>query len=363
MTDIAPNSVMPFEATPMRLHGPTALLAKGTALLALALATVLGIFAFVPDGNDYAQASVLKHARLANTLGRRIVLVGGSNLAFGVDSTILERATGCQVVNMGMNGYLGVKFMLEEIAPYLRPSDIVVTAFEHDNYHKSVRGTPADLLMIVKARPASFFRLDLSQRLEVIKAIPYVAQRKVFRLTNDSLRTVFLQVYDPQVLTELDLDNIESVSGFTKHGDLVSHLGIQWPYGIEDGADITRLPRDADVIPLLQRFTLEFQARGIHMLVSHTSVMKEYYARHQRTIDETYAIMRKSPPLVVLSPPAAYVYDEDLFFDTVYHLNARGRKLRSERLARDILQHFGSNAPCPSALFSAPLSSVDEAAT
>lgn len=327
------------------------LLGKGLALTAAVLLTILAVCLAVPDGNDYAEASVLKHRRLIEAPGRRIVLIGGSNLAFGVDSTIIERKTSCPVVNMGMNGYLGVRFMLKEAEPHLRANDIVIIALEYDSFFKSVDGTAADQLMIVKANPRAFGYLEPHQRWEVAQAIPYVAQQKVLRLireAKDNALTLLLG-REEQVRT-VDIENIESLAGFTEHGDLVSHLGVKWPYLLEDGVDMSRTPRDPQVIALLQEFTREMRARGIDVLISYTSVIRDYYARHEGSIEELQRSLEQSSPLVVPSPPSAFVFDEGLFFDTVYHLNAEGRKLRSERLAQDISSYFEGSALCgPSA--------------
>lgn len=333
-------------ASSAQVRGPSALIAKGLALVALASLTVFAVFLFVPEGNDYAEASILKHRRLSDTPGRRVVLVGGSNLAFGIDSTILERATACPVINMGMNGYLGVRYMLEEVQPHLRSSDIVVIALEYDSFYKSVEGTPTDQLMIIKANPSAYSYLDAKQRLAIIRAVPYVAQQKVLRILREAKDRALVRLLNRDPEDKIDINQIESLAGFTEHGDLISHLNVPWLTEREDGVDMTNTPRDGAIIELLQNFTRRMRSRGIDVLISHTSVIRDYYDRHERPIEDLYEALAHSPPLVVPSPPSAFVYDEHLFFDTVYHLNAEGRRLRSERLADDIKKHFNGATPC-----------------
>src|SRR5690554_8180171 len=71
------------------------------ALAVLVYLAALALVLLVPEQNDYALASNLKHDRLEALSGNRVVLVGGSNLAFGIDSKAIEAAVGCPVVNMG----------------------------------------------------------------------------------------------------------------------------------------------------------------------------------------------------------------------------------------------------------------------
>ena len=51
----------------------------------------------------YLAASVDKHHLLVHQPSPRIVFVGGSNLAFGLDSGAIERSLGYHPVNMGLN--------------------------------------------------------------------------------------------------------------------------------------------------------------------------------------------------------------------------------------------------------------------
>src|SRR5262249_39102967 len=78
--------------------------------------------------DGYLAATLDKEHRLATLPGRRVVLIGGSNLAFGMDSAVVERLTGRPVVNVGLYGNFGVAFMLDEARRGLRPGDATVIA-------------------------------------------------------------------------------------------------------------------------------------------------------------------------------------------------------------------------------------------
>lgn len=324
-----------------RKPGLSKLLLKGTAIAALIAGGVLAICVGVPDGNDYAKASVLKHDALSRDVPRKIVLVGGSNLAFGVDSTIIRKATGCPVVNMGMNGYFGAKFMLAEVKPNLRPGDVVVMAWEYDNYYKTIEGAPDDLLMVTKSNPNTLAYLDPGQIAGVIGRYPYVAQQKVLRLMTDA-RAVF----KPKQAKGLVIEDIETLAGFTKDGDLTSHLGVQWTEEREQGIDLVNTPPNRDIVPLMVNFATEVEKRGVAVMVSFTPVIQDYYAKQRREIDRVSAELAANPNLKVPRPASEFVFPSSQHFDTVYHLNAEGRAIRSRMLADDILAQFGDRARC-----------------
>lgn len=299
------------------------------ALMAL---VVLG----VPDGNDYALASNLKQDRLANLPGQRIVLVGGSNLAYGADSNQLEALIGCPAVNMGMNGYFGIRYMLTEAAAGLRPGDLAVLAFEWDNFFKSVEGASTDLSALSKANPRAFAYLTGEQRVRVLtEGMSYVARQKALRLFREGIRHLGgLFGMGRSEKASDSLSEIESLAGFNPEGDLTSHLGKPWPGEIEQGTVSDRL--DPGVVPLLARFIQDMEARGVSVMISYTPLMVSYYEQHKLELDQAYQAMRQSVPASVANVPSAYVYGSNMFFDTVYHLNAVGRSLRTRSLAQDI---------------------------
>jgi hypothetical protein len=339
----------PAAAPPGELNGLARLAIKLAIFTAAVLATVAAIVFLVPEKNDYSLGIELKHRRLAQFDTRKIVLVGGSNVSYGVDSKLIQQATGCPVVNMGMNGYFGVRYLLEEIKAHINPADIVVVSFEYDNLFKSVDGSPHSHLAIIKAYPPVFSYLSFEQKLQAIAAIPIVAQAKVMRLISEAItmakRPMTGKSY--QVEGPADLNVIESLKSFTPEGDIVGHLGVTWPFEREQAVVPKGATIDPEMIALMQAFAVEMQKRGVPVIVSYTPFLREAYEKLQGKLAQFDAMIKSSPPLIAPSPPSAFVYDQSLFFDTVYHLNERGRPLRTQKIVDDLLSTLGARARCP----------------
>ena len=71
----------------------------------------------------------VKLERLENAAGRRLIVIGGSGMAFAVDSELLEEEfPGFTAVNLGMYADLGTKFLLDLTEDKLRQGDIVILA-------------------------------------------------------------------------------------------------------------------------------------------------------------------------------------------------------------------------------------------
>jgi hypothetical protein len=343
-TSTTPSEPTDADVAPAGTAGQVARLAAKCLAVAVGVYAIVALVVFcVPEGNDYGLASRKKHEWLAQDVANKIVFVGGSNLAFGMNSEIIATATGRHVVNMGMNGYFGVRFMLEEVKPELRAGDLVVIAFEYDNYFKSVDGASADLLIVGKSRPKNFAFLSWSQRVGLLEAAPYVAQQKVTRMLRGAGHAVggALGIARDQ---RTDIDTVETLAGFNRYGDLRSHWEVDWQKEQEDGLDLSGTPMDAEVIPLLQSFTREMRARQVDVMMSYTPVMRRFYERHRARLEELHEKLSHAAPLQVPSPPSAFVYDDKYFFDTVYHLTREGAELRSRRVLSDIELMRGKSA-------------------
>lgn len=103
-------------------------LAAALALLALP-AVLLGWGFLLPAqyGDTFMGELKYKVRYLDEAPGPRIVLVGGSGVAFGVDSALMERELpGYTVVNFGMYAALGTTVMLDLSQELIRSGDIVI---------------------------------------------------------------------------------------------------------------------------------------------------------------------------------------------------------------------------------------------
>lgn len=319
--------------------GPKRFIAMIFLVLLGVAATMLAIVFLVPDGNDYARASVLKHDRLTSLSSPKIVLIGGSNLAYGIDSAVIEQETKCPVVNMGINGYLGSRFMLEEVTRDLRKSDIAVISFEYQNFYNSVEGISTDQLMLAKANPRLWSSLTLMQKLRAIASLPLAAQQKIFRIIKSATPKSVNEAVD---LTE----KIETYSGFNKFGDLTSHLQYEWPYDDVDRFELSSRTIDSTILPLLQSFADRLGQRGVHVVYSYSPLKRDFYEIHEQAIATLHKRVSAARPLTVLHPPATLVFDAPMFFDSIYHLNAKGRAVRSRLLAQDIRRAVFNGGDC-----------------
>lgn len=81
---------------------------------------------------SYNASLIDKMNRLENCDDPKIVLIGHSNLSFGIRSELIENAFDMKVVNMGLHGGLGNAFHEEMAKVNVNPGDIIILC--HSNY-------------------------------------------------------------------------------------------------------------------------------------------------------------------------------------------------------------------------------------
>ncbi len=102
------------------------------AVMQFVIAGVLIAFRSDDTSSDEYIASCYDKLRLLEqTPGPRLILVGGSGVAFGFDSGLLEQETGLRTINFGIHAGIPLEWYLNELAIRLRADDQIVVAPEY----------------------------------------------------------------------------------------------------------------------------------------------------------------------------------------------------------------------------------------
>ena len=268
--------------------------------------------------SDYLAESRVKQARLHASGQNRVILIGGSNLAFGIDSGVLEKSLGRPAANMGLHAALGLEYMLEEAAHGARPGDLAVLIPEYEHFYGTTAGDGTTLLSLLRFNPsAARYLTDYRQWLNIARATAIVNNRQW-------LHTMFIRIAERSSESEL-----YSARGFNAEGDFVAHLGLPSPPGVvanKLGGSI-----NPNTVGLIARFCSKMTAEGVGCVVVYPAI--------SRVIGRSTGIRSAVSPLKLRSrrsspSPRIGFTRMRRFFDTSYHLKAEARQLRTEQLAR-----------------------------
>ena len=104
-------------------------------ILVLILAVTFCTIVLYPKGvfsNTYQSAIQDKVRYYQSLTGKKLIITGGSNCAYGMDEEALEKATGMQVANLGLYAGFGDLFQTELVKANLSEGDIVLLAYEYN---------------------------------------------------------------------------------------------------------------------------------------------------------------------------------------------------------------------------------------
>ena len=291
---------------------------------------LLGLFLPPVFENSFVGALDEKVDRLYSVDEPKIVIIGGSSVAFGIDSELIERYTGMSVVNFGLYAALGTKLMLDLARDAIGEGDVVIVAPELDAQTLSLYFSSSSTLRATDGSPELLLKLPWKHYPSLFGASWDFAAEKIGYLMSDSP----------------DPDGVYNSKNFNSYGDLEYPREYNVMSGYYDKntiIDPSPSVFSADFIEYLNEFTDDAEDKGASVYYSFSPLNSA--AIKKGTTDDSIAAFEdfidesiSAPRISALSD---YVYDKAYFYDTNFHLNDSGVIMHSVNLTRDILLELG----------------------
>ncbi|MDR1403043.1 MAG: hypothetical protein LBJ60_04995 [Tannerellaceae bacterium] len=275
------------------------------------------ILVIIPVRNDddfYLAAFHKKQEALVDKHHQKrpsVILLGGSNVAFGFNSKLIEEALHLPVINTGLHAGLGLKFMLDHTSEYLTEGDVLVIAPEYSHFFGSVAYGGGDCLV---------FLYHYAPRIS-----KYFNARQ-FNIIINYIKDVFLNlIFPPKVET-----NDYKASGFNEYGDYAKHWTMPpIPYEQASPSDFKTI--NADFLDYYENTVAALRSRGIQVVIIPPSISETSYNIIEDRLTPLFSEFEKRNLAFAISPQAS-MYPDSLFFDTHYHLKYEGVLIRTNQL-------------------------------
>jgi len=290
--------------------------------------------------DDSYLAAVLEKDRLIrNTPSPKVILVGGSNLAFGIDSKAIRDSLGINVVNMGLYAKLGLKYMLAQVRPYIKPGDVVVVVPEYDQFYGEYANGDNTLNTALLYAPAD----RIPDFIRSYSIVDVVLRPRVENARRSFLRAAAAAVGRENQLFPQDTNTVYNRHSFNEYGDAVSHLGKK---GMNpDSIFVKPLPPLKDfnggTLRELNSIADRAKEQNAHAYFMFPSYIDRSYAINVAAIDSLEKKLGRGMRIPIVGTPRDFVYPGRYFFDTRYHLNTEGRVARTLKMI-EILRDRGT---------------------
>jgi len=277
----------------------------------------IGIIILIPlPENSYDLAIIDKHRILAETKSPKLVLAGGSNLAFGIDSAGIQDALHIPVVNMGLHAGIGLGRILDDISPFLNSGDMLLIVPEYNYFIGSWNGSETAYELIFDVRQ---YRL--------LWSFYYGLPENFLKYLSTHLHGFIQKIINASNPLAYSRD------GFNKYGDYIKHLKVEnqtfFPY--QDLGTINKT-----YLKHFFQFVDNFTGREITVALSYPSYEEQAFHNSAGIIQELDTAFKAKENLLVISTPASYCFPANSFYDGVYHLNREGRSVRTSQLIQDL---------------------------
>lgn len=270
------------------------------------------------DDQSYFAAIIDKHVQLKKITQPKLVIVGGSNCAFSINSKELEDSLNLQVYNSAITYFFGMDFMLTDIEPYLKSGDIVLLVPEYEMFYGDQLNGNVGLYTMLTAHPAGLTNLNGTQIAEFPKNMFVVGTERLKGYFNTK-STFKSDVY--------------ARHSFNEKGDMTAHLRSK-PSHMTFKKVIIPGSFNPESIGRLQDFISARENENVKVWISFPSLAMS--AKNEEYTREVEDSLSKYFPSHLISRTEDYFFADSLFFDDYYHLAAKGREARTEILIRDI---------------------------
>lgn len=310
-------------------------------IVATALAVILAEQVFflicgfglpVQFGDTFMGELKSKYERLKETSGKRIVLVGGSGVAFDCDSALMDDFfPSYEIVNFGMYAGLGTKAVMDLSENYIHEGDIVILSPEQSEQ------TFSDYFngeYMWQAADGAFGMLrDLkSENFEAMLGnFPRFALEKL---------NYVMKGQKPQT------DSIYQKKSFNTYGDI--ELDTCRENILPNGYDVNQKVRfTEDVVQLefmdyMNDWAKRLEKKGAVVWYRYCPVNK----LSVEDMDDLAAydvFLRQKLDFPVIGNPEKSLMEAEWFFDTNFHLNQPGKEVNTVQLIRDMKAMLGDD--------------------
>ncbi|MCL2159110.1 MAG: leucine-rich repeat domain-containing protein [Oscillospiraceae bacterium] len=320
--------------------------------LPFAALAIAGFSAEPQFGETFLGALADKYKRLEIIGKPKIMVVGGSSTAFGLDSELLWEELDMPVVNFGLYATLGTKLMLDLSRAHIKNGDVVVVAPELDsqtlslyfNAESAWQAFDSDTKMLGQAAFSNYGALAGN-------FWDYSASKLRYKRAGGLMP-----------------EGVYSRASFNVDGDIIyprpNNIML---LGYDVGHPINLDPQivGEDFVDYLNDYIKYAKGKGALVYFDFPPMNRLGVAQYgdDEAIYEFYLYLANALDCEVIGNINSYILDERYFYDSNYHLNDSGVPIRTALLAEDIKRALGIDSPVSIVLSAPPELPIGESPT
>lgn len=292
----------------------------------------------LPPQYDHTFLGEMKYKmeRLRDTPGKRIIVVGGSSVPFGLKSGLVETyLPDYRVVDFGMYASMGTVVMLDWAKEEAREGDIFIIAPEQSCQTLSCFFSGEE---VWQASDGAFHLLPpISKHRyeELLAAFPAFAGKKLHYALFGAPKA----------------EGIYARASFDAYGDIAypdrAHNILPSGYNPNDLISFTEDVIAPDFIDALNDFARQVTARGAKVFYRFSPMNAAALApgTERTDVDAYYDFLRGQLLFPILGDPHRSLMESGWFYDSNFHLNDSGATVFTKTLIEDLKIYLRDTSP------------------
>ncbi len=282
--------------------------------------------------NTYYAALSDKFNNLKNDKEKKIILIGGSNVAFGFQSSLIEKGLNDEykVHNFGLYAALGTKIMIDLAKVNIGKDDLVFVLPEINEQSMSLYFSSNNMLKALETNWDMYNYVASSDKEKVrSEFIHFLIEKKQYKdpiePTGVYQRKNFNSYGDIEYLDEnhqsLRINNIMSLN-----------------YDPTMNVTYNKKIVSDEFIDYLNDFNKFCNKKGAKLYYGFSPVNTKSVISNEKEAIDLYWTLRERLDFKVIGNPFEYILDENWFYDSNFHLNDAGSIVRTKIFLQDIFR-------------------------
>lgn len=262
-------------------------------------------------------------SELAEHSERKAVFVGGSGTHFGIKAEKFEKECHLKSVNMGLHASISMNTYLSAVDPYLKDGDCLFIIPEYDYYCTEWIKTSKQNVEFAVFYNKNIVGFLKNRPFEALENLLYVG----WGLNADCIKQVISLMISGRTTDAYNRTDSNCYGDFVGYRSNHSFTNVF--------ASFNQTNNDAFLH--LLTYVNKFEHRGIRVYILFPPYAEFAYNGNNHVINEIHDYLKKHRMRLLFNPKDS-VYEEKLFYDTVYHLNEEGRNVYTDLVIRKFQQ-------------------------
>ena len=270
-----------------------------------------------------------------------LILIGGSNILFGIDSEQLQEQIGMPTINAGLHAGLGLLLFLDIAETYAQPGDVIVLIPEYPLLSSRLYPTDECSQELIRQSREGWKHLVRNPGFSLKefvddRGLPEIAFQLQSGMKYHSLER---EIRDRD---ENSQPGVYSRLNFNEKGDFIGH------HGQPQAETLRSIERRYYFFPSIYAKTTAainecaaaVEAKGAKLFFAYSPIPEVVFDRSKNSIEQAHLYLTEQLDIPILHGPREVLYPESCFYDTSCHLNETTKRNRTSIIAQSLQRQF-----------------------